>query len=98
MSVLKRDLPWLREFSNSLVDERIKEADLKWLRRREKSKAQRMEFLRRRPHVAPPLSSILVLGYVDNQASQQLITRKESTLWFDDYSKAIMGEYLRGLS
>ena len=38
VSVLKRDLPWLREFSNSLVDDRIEEADLKWLRRREKSK------------------------------------------------------------
>ena len=38
VSLLKQVLPWLREFSNSLVDERIQESELKWLRRRRKSK------------------------------------------------------------
>ena len=33
---LKKQFPYLREFSDTLVEERLGEADLKWLRRRDK--------------------------------------------------------------
>ena len=34
---LKKEMPWLRQFSDSLVEERLAEIDLRWLRRRKKS-------------------------------------------------------------
>ena len=34
---LKKEMPWLRQFSDSLVEERLAEVDLRWLRRRKKS-------------------------------------------------------------